>query len=313
MRKAGARRRLNRRQRVAQCSVLTMMITRRRAMLTMFGLAAATRSGSANVDGGFSALMKQVPELERQSGGRLGVAVLEADTGARAAYRGGERFAMCSTFKLAASAYVLARVDRGAERLDRRIAYTAADLLEYAPVTKAHVNEGGMTLADLCRAAITVSDNTAANLILGTYGGPAGLTSYLRSIGDGVTRLDRAEPALNEAKGGDPRDTTTPLAMVATMETLLVGSALKPASRDQLNAWLAATTTGDARLRAGIPKDWRIGDKTGTGGFGSTNDIAIVTPPGRNPILVAVYLTGTSKPQAEREAAIKEVGRLLAS
>src|SRR4051812_4100266 len=150
---------------------------------------------------------RRLRELAQQSRGRLGVAILDTQTGARVAHRGGERFPMCSTFKLAASAFVLARVERGEERLDRRITYGQADLLEYAPVTREHVKEGSMSLADLCRAAVAVSDNTAANLILATFGGPAGLTKFLRSIGDTVTRLDRNEPSLNESKPGDVRDT----------------------------------------------------------------------------------------------------------
>jgi beta-lactamase class A len=215
--------------------------------------------------------------------------------------------------KLLACAHVLARVDNGQKRLGRRIAFTEADLLEYAPVTNAHVGEGGMTLGDLCHAAITVSDNTAANLILATYGGPAGLTRYLRSLGDRVTRLDRNEPSLNEALPGDARDTTTPLAMLDTMQKLLLGRALSSASREQLTAWLVANTTGNARLRAGLPTEWRIGDKTGSGNAGSTNDVAIIMPSGRHPILVTAYLTGTTQSLEAREGVLKSVGALVAN
>jgi beta-lactamase class A len=252
-------------------------------------------------------------ELERQSGGRLGVAILDTQSGAHLAHRAGDRFPMCSTFKLLACACVLARVDRAQERLGRRISFTDADLLEYAPVTRAHVGEGGMTVGDLCHAAMTVSDNTAANLILATYGGPAGLTRYLRSLGDRITRLDRNEPSLNEALPGDARDTTTPLAMRETMQKLLLGPALSSASREQLTAWLVANTTGNARLRAGLPAAWRVGDKTGTGNAGSTNDVAIITPPGRRPILVTAYLTGTSQPADVRESVLKGIGALVAN
>jgi beta-lactamase class A len=136
-----------------------------------------------------------------------------------------------AAFKLLAVAAVLARVDRGAERLARRIPFSKADLLEYAPVTKARVSEGSMTVAELCDAAITLSDNTAANLLLATLGGPPGVTTYARSLGDSVTRLDRIEPGLNEARPGDPRDTTTPTAMLGNLQRLLVGDALSPASR----------------------------------------------------------------------------------
>ena len=251
-------------------------------------------------------------EIEAASGGRLGVAMLDTGSGKRSAYRADERFPMCSTFKPLAVAAVLARVDRGVEKLDRRIPFGKADLLDYAPVTTARVGEGGMTLADLCEAAITVSDNTAANLILATYGGPAGLTEYLRSIGDPTTRLDRFELELNEARPGDPRDTTTPAAMVSTMQVLLLGDALSTASRERLIGWLVANKTGNERLRAGLPAGWRAGDKTGTGYRGTTNDVAIVWPPNRAPLLIAAYLTETEATSEARNATIASVGRVVA-
>src|SRR5690349_13589961 len=227
--------------------------------------------------------------LEKAIGGRLGVCILDTGNGKRLSHRGDERFALLSTFKALAAGCVLARVDRGEERLDRRVMYSQADVLSYAPVAKLHVNDG-MTMAEICDAAIGVSDNTAGNLQLASFGGPAGLTTWLRSIGDDVTRLDRIETALNEAKPGDLRDTTTPNAMAETLRKLLVGDVLKPASRQQLNDWLVASKVGDARLRAGVPKDWRIGDKTGTNDVGCANDVAIAWPPGRAPLIIASYL-----------------------
>ncbi len=219
---------------------------------------------------------------------------------------------MCSTFKLLAAAAVLHRVDLKQERLTRFVTYTRADLLEYAPVTKAHVDEGGMTLGGLCAAAIQRSDNTAGNLLLKAIGGPEGLTRYARSLGDKETRLDRIEPFLNSALPGDERDTTTPAAMVEDLRALLLGDALKPAARDQLDTWLAGNETGADLLRAGLPGDWKVGDKTGRGANGATNDIAILRPPGRQPILVAVYSVGSTASQAERQRAIAEVARLIA-
>jgi beta-lactamase class A len=262
--------------------------------------------------GSLSELDRQFGQLEKTVGGRLGVATLDTAGGARADHRAGERFPMCSTFKLLAVAAVLARVDRGRERLDRRIAFSTADLLEYAPVTRARVAEGSMPIADLCEAAITVSDNTAANLLLATLGGPAGLTAYARSLGDHVTRLDRIEPALNEAVPGDPRDTTTPSAMLGDLKALLVGTALARASRERLIAWLVATKTGDRRLRAGVPAGWRVGDKTGSGEHGTTNDVGIIWPPGGGAVLVAAYLTETSRDTPACEAVLAGVGRMLA-
>jgi len=248
--------------------------------------------------------------IERRTGGRLGVAALDTGSGRRIDHRSGERFPLCSTFKLLLSAAVLARVDRGEERLERVLPYGEADLLEHAPVTRAHVKEGGMPVAGLCGAAMTYSDNTAANLLLRTVGGPEGLTRYLRSLGDPATRLDRNEPTLNSALPGDPRDTTTPAAMLADLRALLLGGALRPPSRRQLQDWLTANTTGAARLRAGLPPDWQAGDKTGTGAHGSVNDVAVLWPPRRPPLLVVAYQTGSAAPAADLEAALAEVGRV---
>ncbi|HVE17279.1 MAG TPA: class A beta-lactamase [Chthoniobacterales bacterium] len=245
------------------------------------GLVVVTLSARAEAGGGFAA-------LEAAHGGRLGVAALDTGNGQRVGYRADERFAMCSTFKLLLAAAVLARVDAGEESLDRKVTYREADLLSYAPITRKHLP--AMTVGELCAAAIQYSDNTAANLLLRTLGGPKGLTHYLRSSGDKVTRLDRIEPELNSNLPGDERDTTTPAAVVGTMRRLLVGKALSKASSAQLNLWLVGNTTGDKRLRAGVAPAWKVGDKTGTGGLGAANDVAIVWPKeGSAPWLVAVF------------------------
>jgi beta-lactamase class A len=252
--------------------------------------------------------------LEGKHGGRLGVAAIDTGSGRKIGHRADERFALCSTFKLLLGAAVLARVDAGELSLDRRVPYGRGDLLSYAPVTSKHVGEGGMTVGDLCAAAIQTSDNTAANLLLPLVGGPAGLTKFLRAQGDTVTRLDRIEPELNTNLPGDPRDTTTPAAMAATMERLLAGKALSAGSRAQLNRWLEGTTTGDARLRAGFPRAWRVGDKTGTGARGAANDVAIVWPgEGAKPWLVAVFYSAPDAQPKEREAVIAEAARLVAA
>ncbi len=239
---------------------------------------------------------KRLTEIEAREGGRLGVFVRDTGTGATIEHRPDERFPMCSTFKLLTAAAALKRVDEGAERLDRTIAYGPSDLLDYAPIAKAHVGEGAMTVADLCAAAIDWSDNTAANLVLQTIGGPSGFTSFARSLGDEVTRLDRNEPSLNEALPGDPRDTTSPRAMAEDMQKVLLGDALSDASRSQLQTWLINDKVGDKRLRAGLPSSWRIGDKTGSGERGSTNTIAILWPPDRAPLIATVYYTESSAP-----------------
>jgi beta-lactamase class A len=254
----------------------------------------------------------RLADIEAHEGGRLGVFVSDTGTGATIEHRSDERFPMCSTFKLLAAAAALKRVDQGAERLDRKIAYGPSDLLEYAPVAKAHVAEGGMTVADLCAAAIDWSDNTAGNLVLQSIDGPAGFTQFARSLGDEVTRLDRNEPTLNESLPGDERDTTNPRAMAGTMQKVLVGDALSDASRSQLQMWLIGDKVGDKRLRAGLPPSWRIGDKTGTGDRGSTNAVAIIWPPGRAPLIATVYYTGSSASVDARNAVHKEIGALIA-
>jgi beta-lactamase class A len=250
--------------------------------------------------------------IETRSGGRLGVAILDTATGTRAGHRADERFPMCSTFKLLAAGAILARVDAGRDQLDRRIRFTAADLMAYSPITKPQADGAGMTLAELCAAAIDYSDNTAANLLLAALGGPAALTAYARTLGDPVTRLDRNEPDLNQAIPGDPRDTTTPAAMLADVQRLALGDFLSPASREKLIRWLLGNTTGDKRLRAGLPAGWRVADKTGTGDYGSTNDIGLIWPPDRAPILVTAYLTGTDAPPDRRDATLAAVGRAVA-
>ena len=249
--------------------------------------------------------------IESRVGGRLGIAALDTATGELAGQRLDERFPMCSTFKSLAAALVLARVDAGEDRLDRRIVVTRADLLEWAPVTSKRVGSAGMTLAELCEAAITVSDNTAANLLLASAGGPAGVTAFVRRLGDDVTRLDRTEPALNEGTPGDPRDTSTPRAMAHTLRRLMLGDALSDKGRTQLVQWMTANTTGGKRLRAGVPFDWRVADKTGTGRLGSTNDVGVLWPPRRAPLVVVAYLTGTQAPSDAREAALADVARSL--
>lgn len=280
------------------------MIDRRSLLAAAAALVAAGPACAESLDAAFA-------RIERESGGRLGVAVIDTATGMRAGHRTDERFAMCSTFKLLLVAAVLARVDAGRETLDRRIAVDPAALLDWAPVTRPNAG-GSMTVAALTEAAMVMSDNTAANLLLDTLGGPSGLTAWLRTLGDDVSRLDRTEPTLNEALPGDPRDTTTPAAMAADIERLVLGDALSAPSRDLLTGWLVGNRTGDARLRAGLPKSVRVGDKTGTGERGSTNDVGLFWPPGRKPVIVAAYLTETTAPAAARDATLAAVAKAVA-
>jgi beta-lactamase class A len=250
-------------------------------------------------------------DVERASGGRLGVAVLDLQANTRFGYRADERFPMCSTFKASLAGLVLQRVDRGQERLDRVIAYGPEAVVNYSPATGKHVG-GGLSVGALCEAAVTLSDNTAANLLIDAVGGPPAVTAFWRSLGDTVTRLDRYETDMSEAKPGDVRDTTSPAAMLGSLRKLALGDALSAASRAQLTNWLVANQTGGARLRAGLPQGWRVGDKTGSGGFGTTNDIAVIWPPGREPLLIAAYLTGARVGGGGRDATLASVARLVA-
>ncbi len=274
--------------------------------------ASAAMTSRASAQTGPDAVRAGLADLEKRNGGRLGVCVIDVGTGRRIEHRADERFAMCSTFKVLAATLVLARVARGDERLDRRIVYSKERVVAYSPETEKHAGEEGMTMGEICEAGLTLSDNTAANLILESFGGPAALTRFARAIGDGVTRLDRIETALNEATPGDPRDTTTPAAMADDLRKALLGDILSASSRDQLAKWMTANKTGDKRLRAGAPKGWRVGDKTGSGDHAATNDIAIIWPPDRQPIIAAVYFAESPAPVEARNAVFADVARLVA-
>ena len=290
------------------------MIARRTFLLTpgaalMTGLVATPfRNAGAET----RSLQDALRDIEATAQGRLGVHIIDTATGREHGWRADERFLMLSSFKLLASACVLDRVDQGLESLQRRIRYRQQDLVTWSPVTERHVGGEGLSLAQLCEATMTTSDNTAANLILASYGGPAALTAYARRLGDEVTRVDRIEPMLNtRAASGEPLDTTSPRAMAHTLRTLLLGDALKPSSRDQLLQWMLANTTGDKRLRAGVPAGWRVGEKTGTAGD-DANDIGLALPPQRKPLIVTAYLAESRTNAATRETALASVGRLLA-
>jgi beta-lactamase class A len=230
---------------------------------------------------------------ERASGGRLGLAVIDTGSGERFDHRAAERFPMCSTFKFALAAAMLKQVEQRRERLDRRLPVAARDIVSHSPFCETRVG-GTASIAELCHATITSSDNAAANLLLRTIGGPAGFTRRLRAFGDPVTRLDRWETAMGEAAPGDRRDTTTPEAMAGLARLLLLGNALAPASRARLVGWMKQTTTGLKGLRAGLPQGWQAADKTGAGGHGTDNHVALLWPPRRAPLIVASYITGST-------------------
>ncbi len=262
------------------------------------------------------ALAEDAPEAltayERESGGRIGVYAENLKSGARFNWRADERFVMCSTFKASLAALVLSRVDKGQERLERIIPYGEKDLQEYAPMARASLAKGGLSVEAMCKAAVELSDNTCANLLLETVGGPAGLTAFWRAIGDPVSRLDHNEPLLNRSPPGDPHDTTTPRAMAGVLRRVILGDALKPASRERLTGWMIDCQTGANRLRAGLPKVWRIGDKTGNNGKDACGDIAVAWPRSDTPVLMAVYVQGGHPAPASVDRVFAEAGRLMA-
>lgn len=249
-------------------------------------------------------------DLEQRFGGRLGVFAVDTGSGATVTHRADERFLMCSTSKMLAAAAILAlRVDRPG-LLDREISYPRDALVAHSPETQKH---GAMSVRDLCHAAMTLSDNTAMNLLLDTLGGPGRLTGFLRRQGDAVSRQDRTETDLNVLDG--EKDTSTPAQMAADLRSFALDDGLDPEGRDLLVGWLTANTTGATRIEAGLPADWVVGDKTGAGGQGEINDVAVVWPPDRAPLVIAVYTapadpTSDGSPETVAEAARIVTGRL---
>jgi beta-lactamase class A len=293
----------------------SQMITKRQfargvAALSALPLVARVPRAFANGDMP-ERLTEAFARIEETSGGRLGVALFDTENGMQTGHRAEERFPMCSTSKLLSVAAILKRIDTGKLAWDKHIRITVSDLVTYSPVTELHVDDG-LSVLELCEAALTVSDNTAANLLLNELGGPAAVTSFARTLGDQTTRLDRIEPELNEAEPGDPRDTTSPLAIASNLRAITRAGILNDISAGRLIGWLLANKTGDARLRAGFPTNWRAGEKTGTGGNGTTNDVGIFWPPGRSAIYLSAYLTETSAPAPEREATLAAVARAVA-
>lgn len=249
--------------------------------------------------------------LEAASSGRLGVMLLDTASGRRAGHRQDERFPMCSTFKAVLTATVLAKADEGSVSLDRRLPVGAADIVPHSPDTTRHVGKD-MTVRDLCRATMVTSDNAAANLLLGVVGGPSGVTAWLRGIGDPVTRNDRLEPEMNRFALDDPRDTTSPAAMAATLQRAVLGDVLSPASRRQLADWLIDNDTGRDCIRAGVDTRWRVGEKTGSNGMDTRNDIGVLWPlAGGSPWVLTCYLQGAAGiDSAARDAVLARAAAL---
>lgn len=258
---------------------------------------------------GSSDLHQQLAALEKQHNGRLGMTLIDTASGHSLQYRGNERFPMCSTSKALLAAAVLNLSLRQPDLLERRIHWDKSEKLSWMPVTEKH-QDSGMTVSELCQAMIQYSDNLAANLMLKLVGGPAAVTAQARALGDQVTRLDRTEPTLNSAIPGDERDTTTPLAMARDLQKLAFGSGLPPRERQLWIGWLRGNTTGKQSIAAGVPSGWQVGDKTGSGDYGTTNDAALLWPPQRQPLVLTVYFTQPEKAAPSNRAVLAETARL---
>jgi beta-lactamase class A len=276
------------------------------AILPFLFLSSVPPIAVASEDG----IVEAARQVEARLGARVGLVVLDTDNGRIWRHRADERFPMASTFKVLACGALLARVDAGQEELDRPVRIEQADIVTYSPVTEGSVGRE-MSLRALCEATMRTSDNSAANKVLDALGGPDAVTGFMRALGDRTTRLDRRETDLNQATPGDPRDTTSPEAIAASLQTLVLGDALAAPSRDLLIEWLVGNAVGGPLLRAGIPGDWRIGDRTGAGGHGTRGVVAVLWPPERAPVVAVVYITETTASMDERNAAIAEIGRAV--
>ncbi|HTU67810.1 MAG TPA: class A beta-lactamase [Steroidobacteraceae bacterium] len=283
--------------------------SRRQILALCLALGAA--GGTANA----ASAERTLKDIHKRIGGRLGVHVLDSQSGKRFGIDDDSRYAMASTFKLPLAAALMWQVDRAAFGPDRPLAIDRKDLLPNSPAVEAKLNAGAtaMTIRELCAAVITLSDNAAANVLLTAIGGPPALTTFFRdSVGDKVTRFDRTELELNTNVAGDPRDTTTPRAMVDSMLRLFTQDVLSLASRALLIDWMTQSRTGLDRVRAGFPRGWQAGDKTGTGANNAVNDLVVVYPPNRRPIFIAVYTSESTQTREQIVAAHADVGRLVA-
>ncbi len=241
--------------------------------------------------------------LERRNGGRLGFVILDTGTGRSLGWRGDERFVYCSTFKMYLAAATLMRVQAGKERLDRAIPITAADMIDHAPVTEPAVGRR-LTVEQLMKGTVEVSDNPAANILLKAMGGIEPMQAFYRGLGDTSTRADRFEPEMNRLEGD--KDTITPAQSVANMQRLFLdpASPLTEESQTRLLLWMTDTPTGMDRLKGGVPSGWRVAHKTGTGGYGPTNDIGLIYPPSGQPVVVAAYYHATRETSDAQNAAV---------
>ncbi len=283
-------------------TVKTIFLT----LLTLTGCSSAeTPVGKTETPA--SAMDQKFAALENKFDARLGVYAIDTETDLAVAYREDERFAFASTYKALAAAAVLDQ--KPLEELDKVITYTKDDLVTYSPITEKHVATG-MTLREVADAAVRYSDNTAGNLLFKELGGPKGFESALRQIGDRVTTSERYETELNEAKPEDIRDTSTPKALATSLRAYTVGNVLSSDKQEILIEWLQGNTTGAKLIRAGVPKDWKVGDKTGAASYGTRNDIGIIWPPNKKPIVIAVLSSRDKQDATYDDALIAEATKI---
>lgn len=257
-----------------------------------------------------TSVQQQLAALEKDSGGRLGVMLINTEDNSQIAYRADERFAMCSTSKFMAASAILKQSETQTELLNRRVSLKKSDLVNYNPITEKHLDTG-MTVGELAAAALQYSDNTAMNKLIEQLGGPQKVTEYARKLGDKTFRLDRTEPTLNTAIPGDDRDTTSPRAMALSLQHVTLGSALAEPQRAQLVEWMKGNTTGAMSIRAGLPATWVVGDKTGSGDYGTTNDIAVIWPDNKAPLILITYFTQPQKDAKSRRDVLASAAKIV--
>lgn len=257
-----------------------------------------------------TSVQQQLTALEKESGGRLGVMLIDTADNSQIAYRADERFAMCSTSKFMAASAILKESEVKKNLLTQHVALKKSDLVNYNPITEKHLNEG-MTIGELAAAALQYSDNTAMNKLIEHLGGPNKVTDYARTLGDNTFRLDRTEPTLNTAIPGDERDTTSPRAMALSLQHATLGSALAEPQRAQLVEWMKGNTTGAMSIRAGLPATWIVGDKTGSGDYGTTNDIAVIWPENKAPLVLVTYFTQPEKDAKSRRDVLASAAKIV--
>ncbi len=260
-----------------------------------------------------SALTAYLQQQESQLNARIGMAVVDAQGTPVFGWRENERFPLTSTFKVLTCAALLDQLHKKHGSLEERVSLQPTELLDYSPIAKDYLPPETISLRKLCSAAVSYSDNTAANRLLTWLGGPAAVTQFMRSLDDNVTRLDRTEPTLNMATPGDVRDTTTPHHIVRSLRLLLASDVLTQIDRATLDNWMREDKVADALLRSTLPEGWAIADKTGAGGYGSRAIIAAVYPPHKPPFYVAIYITQTTASMKTADAVIAEIGRRLFS